>query len=74
MTPEALQSLIRTIPDFPKPGILFRDVTTLIGHGEGFAASVALLAQRAQGARLYQWRGTMAARTVCVIMAYRLRP
>jgi adenine phosphoribosyltransferase len=37
------------VPDFPKPGILFRDVTTLIGHGPGFAAAVALLAERAQG-------------------------
>jgi adenine phosphoribosyltransferase len=51
MTPEILASLIRTIPDFPKPGILFRDITTLIGHGEGFAASVAHLADRAQGAQ-----------------------
>ena len=47
MTPEAMKALVRTIPDFPKPGILFRDITTLIGHGEGFAACVALLAGRA---------------------------
>ncbi|WCT77602.1 adenine phosphoribosyltransferase [Novosphingobium humi] len=47
MTPDAMKALVRTIPDFPKPGILFRDITTLIGHGEGFAASVALLAERA---------------------------
>jgi adenine phosphoribosyltransferase len=50
MTPDALKSLIRTIPDFPKPGIEFRDITTLIGHGEGFAACVAMLAERAQAA------------------------
>lgn len=50
MTPEAMKALVRSIPDFPKPGILFRDITTLIGHGEGFAASVALLAERAQAA------------------------
>lgn len=48
MTADELKTLIRSIPDFPIPGILFRDVTTLIGHGEGFAASVALLADRAQ--------------------------
>ncbi|WP_183624069.1 adenine phosphoribosyltransferase [Novosphingobium sediminicola] len=47
MTPDDMKSLVRSIPDFPKPGILFRDITTLIGHGEGFAASVALLADRA---------------------------
>jgi len=50
MTPEDLKPLIRTIPDFPQSGILFRDITTLIGHGEGFAASVAMLAARAQAA------------------------
>lgn len=50
MTPDELKGLIRTIPDFPQPGILFRDITTLIGHGMGLAAAVALLAQRAGGA------------------------
>ena len=44
MTPADLKSLVRSIRDFPKPGIVFRDVTTLIGHGEGFAAAVAQLA------------------------------
>ncbi|KHK92317.1 adenine phosphoribosyltransferase [Novosphingobium malaysiense] len=50
MTPEDLKSLIRTIPDFPKPGILFRDVTTLIGHGTGFASATAMLADHARKA------------------------
>ena len=31
-----LQDLIRTIPDFPKEGILFRDITTLLEDGEAF--------------------------------------
>ena len=35
-----LKSLIRSIPDYPKPGILFRDITTLIDHPEGFRESV----------------------------------
>lgn len=48
MTRDDLKALIRTIPDFPKPGILFRDVTTLIGHGEGFAATVSHLAEHAE--------------------------
>tara|TARA_Y100001947_G_C10172051_1_gene232822 strand:+ start:111 stop:632 length:522 start_codon:yes stop_codon:yes gene_type:complete len=43
-----LKSLVRTIPDFPVSGIQFRDITTLIGHGEGFAATVHWLADRAQ--------------------------
>jgi adenine phosphoribosyltransferase len=50
MTTDELKALIRSIPDFPMPGILFRDVTTLIGHGEGFAAAVDLLAEAAQAA------------------------
>jgi adenine phosphoribosyltransferase len=36
-----LKGLIRTIPDYPKPGIMFRDVTTLFGDAQGFKACVA---------------------------------
>jgi adenine phosphoribosyltransferase len=50
MTPDDLKALIRAVPDFPRAGILFRDVTPLIGDGPGFAAAVALLAERAQAA------------------------
>jgi adenine phosphoribosyltransferase len=39
-----LRSLIRTIPDYPKPGILFRDVTTLMGDAKGFSAAIQGLA------------------------------
>jgi adenine phosphoribosyltransferase len=42
-----LAALVRTIPDFPKPGIQFRDTTSLIGHGPGFAETVRRLADRA---------------------------
>ncbi len=35
-----LAALIRTIPDYPKPGILFRDVSTLLLHGAGFRATI----------------------------------
>jgi adenine phosphoribosyltransferase len=41
-----LAALVRTIPDFPKPGIQFRDITTLIGHPHGFAETVRRLADR----------------------------
>lgn len=50
MTVEDLRLLVRTIPDFPKPGILFRDVTTLLGNGPGFAAAVGHMANRAEAA------------------------
>jgi adenine phosphoribosyltransferase len=48
MTPEELKSLIRTVPDFPQPGIQFRDITTLISHPLGLAATVRHLAERAR--------------------------
>ena len=50
MSPDDLKDLVRTIPDFPKAGIQFRDITTLLGHGDGFAASVEWLAQAVEGA------------------------
>ena len=50
MTPDELKALVRAVPDFPKPGILFRDITTLIGNGPGLAATVAQLAERAEAA------------------------
>lgn len=42
---EILRSKIRAIPDFPKPGILFRDVTTLWNDPEGFKLSTDLFAE-----------------------------
>jgi adenine phosphoribosyltransferase len=40
-----LKNLIRTIPDHPKPGIMFRDVTTLLGDAQGFKATIAQLVE-----------------------------
>lgn len=42
----AIRSLIRTIPDFPKPGIQFRDVTTLLRDPEGLRLTIDTLAAR----------------------------
>lgn len=41
---EQLKARIRHIPDFPKPGILFYDITTLLRDPQGFAAMVEALA------------------------------
>ena len=41
---EALKSLVRTVPDFPKPGILFYDITTLLKDKTGFAQMIDALA------------------------------
>ncbi len=35
-----LRAAIRTIPDYPKPGILFRDITTLLGNARAFRRAV----------------------------------
>lgn len=50
LSPEELKGLVRTVPDFPHPGIQFRDITTLIGHHQGMAASVHHLAAAARDA------------------------
>lgn len=42
-----LKLLIRDIPDFPQPGILFRDITPLLGDPEGFRFVLARLSERA---------------------------
>jgi len=47
-----LVALIRSIPDFPVPGILFRDITTLIKDGDAFREAVEVMAQRYKGERI----------------------
>ena len=42
---EQLRSSIRTVPDFPKPGIQFRDITTLLADPAALRTSVSLLAE-----------------------------
>ena len=44
-----LKALVRTIPDYPKKGILFRDITTLIESPEGFKESVERIASQFRG-------------------------
>ncbi|MBB5016520.1 adenine phosphoribosyltransferase [Rehaibacterium terrae] len=39
------ETLIRDVPDFPRPGILFKDITPLLGHGAGFAAAIRHMAE-----------------------------
>src|SRR5438046_8948375 len=47
-----LKSLIRDIPDFPKPGILFRDITPLLADPSGIALAVELLANPFRGKKI----------------------
>ena len=40
MNPEQLKALIRDVPDFPQPGIVFRDITPLLANPEAFSTVV----------------------------------
>jgi len=46
---DQLKSLIREVPDFPKPGINFYDITTLLKHKDGLRSTVDALAAQFQG-------------------------
>ena len=43
---ESIRRAIRDIPDFPKPGIVFKDITPLLGSGPLFAKTIDVLAER----------------------------
>jgi adenine phosphoribosyltransferase len=47
-----IRNLIRTIPDFPKPGIMFRDVTTLLVDPAGFRETIDQLVRRYASAKI----------------------
>jgi adenine phosphoribosyltransferase len=44
-----LKALIRAIPDFPKPGIMFRDITTLLLDAQGLAETIKRMAAAVEG-------------------------
>lgn len=47
-----LKSLIRDIPDFPKPGILFKDITPLLASPEGFKETIRRMAEPFRGQKI----------------------
>jgi adenine phosphoribosyltransferase len=54
---ETLLGAIRTIPDYPKPGILFRDITTLLGDARAFRRAVDELVHPYAGTRVEKIAG-----------------
>ncbi len=44
-----LKQYVRSIPDFPKPGIMFRDITTLLNSPEGLSLAINALHDQAKG-------------------------
>ena len=47
-----LKASVRTIPDYPKPGIMFRDITTLLGNARAFRRTVDELVQPWAGSKI----------------------
>ena len=47
-----LKAAIRNIPDYPKPGIMFRDITTLLGNARAFRRAVDELVQPWAGMKI----------------------
>jgi len=48
----SIKKKIRTIPDFPKKGVMFRDITTLLKDKEGLRDSVDIIVERYQGKKI----------------------
>lgn len=78
MTPlpstEALRALLRPIPDFPKPGILFQDITPLLGDAASLAAIVAWIVDAFRAERIthvvgVESRGFVLAAPVAIALA-----
>ena len=44
-----LEDYVRTIPDFPEPGIMFRDITSVLQDGDGFKLAIDSLLQKLEG-------------------------
>ena len=60
MPPTDVAALIRAIPDFPIPGILFRDITPLLKDAGGFKAMIDLFVDKYRDARIDQVIGIAA--------------
>src|SRR3546814_11125222 len=46
------QTLIRDIPDFPKPGVVFKDITPLLADADGYSAAIDAMAEPWRGVAL----------------------
>lgn len=70
---EELKSKIRDIPDFPKEGIIFKDITPLLGDASSFKLTVDLMADRYKGAGIDKVVGIEARGFLLAsVLAYRL--
>jgi adenine phosphoribosyltransferase len=68
-----LKEHIRDIPDFPKPGVVFKDITPLLSDGKAFTAVVDLLSERFEGQHIDKVLGIEARGFIIAApIAYRL--
>jgi adenine phosphoribosyltransferase len=49
---EKLLAAVRDVPDFPKPGIIFKDITPILGNGKLFRASIELFLEKCRGKQI----------------------
>lgn len=54
---EHLSSLIRDVPDFPEPGIIFKDITPVLGDGKAFSSLIEALAEPFHDAQISKVAG-----------------
>jgi len=59
-TQQIIKDSIKTIPDYPLPGIMFRDVTSLIENGEAFSKTIELFVARYKDKKIDKVVGTEA--------------
>ena len=72
---DRLKDIIRDIPDFPKKGIVFKDITTLLADAKSFHRMVDLLAHRYIGEKIDQIVGIEARGFILgSALAYKLEP
>lgn len=74
-----LRSFIRDVPDFPKPGILFRDITPLLRDGKALAHTIDQMAARLNGQKVdviagIESRGFLFAATLALKLGLGLIP
>ena len=53
LSPAELSELIRLVPDFPKPGIQFKDITPLLKHPQAFKSSITHMAELFKGETIH---------------------
>ena len=56
MNADSLKAAIRDVPDFPKPGIIFKDITPILGDPKLFRGAIDILLAPHQGKKVDQDR------------------